>query len=54
MERRVKLYKDWQGDYGDIIVQTNVEDARLGVAEYAVEKLGIETIELKWGREPSA
>jgi glutamate synthase domain-containing protein 2 len=28
----------------------NVEDTRLGVAEYAVEKLGVETMELKWGQ----
>ncbi len=28
----------------------NVEDTRLGVAEYVVEKLGVETIELKWGQ----
>ena len=50
MERRVKVYKEWQEDYGDIIVQLNVEDTRLGVAEYVVDKLGIETIELKWGQ----
>jgi len=50
MERRVKIYKEWQEDYGDIIVQINVEDSRLGVAEYAVQKLGIDTIELKWGQ----
>ena len=50
MERRVKLYKQWQEDYGDIIVQLNVEDARLGVARYVVNELGIETIELKWGQ----
>ncbi len=50
MERRIKLYKEWQGDFGDIIVQLNVEDTRLGVAEYVVEKLGVETIELKWGQ----
>ncbi len=50
MERRVKIYKEWQGDFGDIIVQLNVEDSRLGVAEYVVEKLGVETIELKWGQ----
>ena len=36
--------------YGDILVQINVEDTRLGVAEYVVEKLGVETIELKWGQ----
>ncbi|MCM8759879.1 MAG: glutamate synthase-related protein, partial [Candidatus Omnitrophica bacterium] len=47
---RVKIYKNWQEDYGDIIVQINVEDTRLGVAEYVVEKLGIESIELKWGQ----
>ena len=50
MERRIKIYKAWQEDYGDIIVQLNVEDSRLGVAEYVVEKLGVESIELKWGQ----
>jgi glutamate synthase domain-containing protein 2 len=50
MQRRVRLYREWQEDHGDIIVQVNVEDARLGTAEYAVEKLGVETIELKWGQ----
>lgn len=28
----------------------NVEDTRFGVAEYVLEKLGVETIELKWGQ----
>ena len=28
----------------------NVEDTRLGVAEYVIDKLGVETIELKWGQ----
>ena len=50
MERRIKLYKEWKDDFGDVIVQMNVEDDRLGVAEYVVEKLGVETIELKWGQ----
>lgn len=50
MERRVKVYRDWQEEYGDLVVQLNVEDTRLGVAEYAVEKLGVQTIELKWGQ----
>ena len=48
---RVKLYKDWQQDsYGAIIVQANVEDTRLGVQEFAMEKLGVEVVELKWGQ----
>jgi glutamate synthase domain-containing protein 2 len=51
LKRRVKLYKDHQRDhYGAIIVQANVEDTRLGVHEYAVEKLGVECVELKWGQ----
>ena len=50
MERRVRIYKEWQEDYGDIIVQLNVEDTAFGVADYVVEKLGVETIELKWGQ----
>ncbi len=50
MERRIKLYKEWQEDFGDIIVQMNVEDTNFGVADYVVEKLGVETVELKWGQ----
>jgi glutamate synthase domain-containing protein 2 len=51
LERRVKLYQEWQRDgYGAIIVQANVEDGRLGVPEYAIEKLGVSAVELKWGQ----
>jgi glutamate synthase domain-containing protein 2 len=51
LKRRVKLYKDHQRDgYGAIIVQANVEDTRLGVQEYAIEKLGASVVELKWGQ----
>ena len=50
MEKRVKIYKQWCTGKGNIIVQMNVEDTRLGVAEYAIEKLGVEAIELKWGQ----
>ncbi|NWG01947.1 MAG: FMN-binding glutamate synthase family protein [Syntrophaceae bacterium] len=48
---RVQLYQDYQRDgYGAIIVQANIEDTRLGVHEYAIEQLGVECIELKWGQ----
>lgn len=51
MKRRVKLYHDHMRDgYGAIIVQANVEDTRLGVQEYVMEKLGVEAVELKWGQ----
>lgn len=50
LERRVRTFKDWYDGYGLMLVQLNVEDTRLGVAEYAIEKLGVEGIELKWGQ----
>lgn len=51
LKNRIKLYKDYQTDgYGTVIVQANVEDTRLGVHEYAIEKLGVEMVEMKWGQ----
>lgn len=50
MDRRIQAYRKYQGDRGEILIQMNVEDTRLGVAEYILEKHGIETIELKWGQ----
>ncbi len=50
MIRRVQTFKDWYQGKGDIIVQANVEDTRLGVPEYVIEKLGVEFFELKWGQ----
>ncbi|MEW5735222.1 MAG: FMN-binding glutamate synthase family protein [Thermodesulfobacteriota bacterium] len=50
MDRRVELYRRYHQGYGDILVQMNVEDTRLGVAEYVIDKLGVTTIELKWGQ----
>jgi len=50
MDRRIREYRRYQDGYGDILVQMNVEDTRNGVAEYVIDKLGVETIELKWGQ----
>ena len=51
LRRRVELYRRWQRDgKGAIIVQSNVEDTRLGVQEYAISELGVEVVELKWGQ----
>ncbi len=44
MRRRVEIYRRWYEGYGDLFVQMNVEDTRFGVAEYVIEKLGVETI----------
>ncbi len=50
MDRRVETYKKYHRGLGEILVQMNVEDTRLGVAEYVIEKHGLDTIELKWGQ----
>jgi glutamate synthase domain-containing protein 2 len=50
LERRVRIFKQWYDGYGGISVQYNVEDGRLGVPEYAVEKLEVDIIEPKWGQ----
>ncbi len=50
MERRVRIFQQWYDGSGGIVVQYNVEDGRLGVPEYVVEKLGVQIIEPKWGQ----
>ncbi len=50
MDRRMEVYKRYHRGYGEILVQMNVEDTRLGVGEYVHEKHGLNTIELKWGQ----
>lgn len=50
MDRRIETYKRYHEGFGEIAVQLNVEDTRLGVAEYLREKHDLETIELKWGQ----
>ena len=50
MDRRINTYKKYYCGYGEILVQMNVEDTRLGVAEYVSSKHNLDTIELKWGQ----
>ena len=51
LEKRVRLFQQWQQDgYGAIVLQANVEDTKLGIQEYGIEKLGVEIVELKWGQ----
>ncbi len=50
MDRRIETYKKYHRGFGEILVQMNVEDTRLGVAEYVIKKHGLDTIELKWGQ----
>ncbi|MEK7805953.1 MAG: FMN-binding glutamate synthase family protein [Planctomycetota bacterium] len=51
LEYRVKTFQSWQKDgYGLIVMQENVEDSRLGVLEYGINKLGVQAVEMKWGQ----
>jgi glutamate synthase domain-containing protein 2 len=50
MDRRITAFKRWYNGKGGVIVQANVEDTKLGVPEYVIEKLGVEIFELKWGQ----
>ena len=51
LEWRVQCFREWQTEgYGEIFVQANVEDTMLGVQEYAIKKLGVKAVELKWGQ----
>ncbi len=50
MDRRIETYRRYHQGYGELLVQMNVEDTRLGVAEYVHKKHGLNTIELKWGQ----
>jgi glutamate synthase domain-containing protein 2 len=50
MDWRIETYKRYHSGYGEILVQMNVEDTRLGVAEYVLNKHKLDTIELKWGQ----
>jgi glutamate synthase domain-containing protein 2 len=50
MDRRIEIYKRHHRGMGEILVQCNVEDSRLGVADYVLKKHKLDTIELKWGQ----
>jgi len=55
LKRRVDSFrKFWDGKHGDVVVQTNVEDQKLGIDVYALSKLEVNIIERKWGQGAKA
>lgn len=50
MDRRIGIYRKFHEGYGEILVQMNVEDTRLGTAEYVASRHNLDTLELKWGQ----
>ena len=51
LEWRIRCFREWQEEgYGEVILQGNVEDTKLGVQEYGITRLGVRAVELKWGQ----
>lgn len=46
----ISSYKEYYNGYGDIILQANYDDENMGVLDYAISKLGVKSIELKFGQ----
>lgn len=50
LTQMVNAYRKYQKGFGDIVVQANEDDERLGVLEFAIQNLGVTTVELKFGQ----
>ncbi len=50
LSQMVEAFRSHQDGYGDIVVQANEDDERLGVLDYAIKYLNVETVELKFGQ----
>jgi len=50
IEEMISAFKRYYNGYGDIILQANYDDENLGVLDYAITKLGVKSVELKFGQ----
>lgn len=50
LKSMVDSFKEYYHGYGDIVVQANYDDERLGVLDYAIKELGVTSVELKFGQ----
>jgi len=46
----VNSFRNYYRGYGDIVLQANYDDENLGVLDYAITKLGVKSVELKFGQ----
>lgn len=46
----ISSFRDYYRGYGDIIIQANYDDENLGVLDYAITKLKVKSVELKFGQ----
>lgn len=50
IEEMVNSFRQYYRGYGDIILQANYDDESLGVLDYAITKLNVKSVELKFGQ----
>lgn len=50
IEEMVNSFRQYYRGCGDIILQANYDDEYLGVLDYAITKLGLKSVELKFGQ----
>ncbi len=46
----VQAFRKYDRGYGDVILQANYDDEYMGVLEYGITKLGVTSVELKFGQ----
>jgi hypothetical protein len=46
----IKTYRDHYHGFGDVILQANEDDEHLKVLDYAINKLGVKSVEFKYGQ----
>lgn len=46
----IATYRKYHRGFGDIVLQANFDDEYLGVLEYAIARLGVRSVELKFGQ----
>lgn len=50
IEDMINSFRRYYRGYGDIILQANYDDEALGILDYAITKLNVKTVELKFGQ----
>jgi len=50
VEEMVNSFRQYYRGYGDIGLQANYDDEGMGVLDFAISKLGVKTVELKFGQ----
>jgi len=50
IDEMVSTFRRYEHGFGDIMLQANFDDEYHGVLEYAIERLGIKSVELKFGQ----